>query len=346
MSRPLSYDRRDMTFVNFHSHSMYSLLDGYSTPEEIIIRAKEVGMPAIALTDHGTLSGSREFQAAAEKHGIQPILGCEMYISPTDRFDRRDRKKRDDGTSVYNHLVVVAKDQDGFQNLSRLSERAWAEGFYYKPRIDAELLEEHASGLLVFSGCLNGMIAKAIEAGNMDEAQRITEWFKNTFDEDFYMEIQPHNPIEINRGLLDLADMYNIKPVVTLDCHYSRPEERIIEELLLIISTKPDKRADMVFSDSRKMDMLERLNYLWPERQMTFEQLDLYIMSRASRAVTSSTTRWMCWARSRAMTTTQGSICCRSQRPTPTPNLSRWPSPGFASAASATMSTTHVCRWN
>jgi DNA polymerase III subunit alpha len=258
---------------------MYSLLDGYSTPEEIIIRAKEVGMPAIALTDHGTLSGSREFQAAAEKHGIQPILGCEMYISPTDRFDRRDRKKRDDGTSVYNHLVVVAKDQDGFQNLSRLSERAWAEGFYYKPRIDAELLEEHASGLLVFSGCLNGMIAKAIEAGNTDEAQRITEWFKNTFDEDFYMEIQPHNPIEINRGLLDLADMYNIKPVVTLDCHYSRPEERIIEELLLIISTKPTKNTELVFSDSRKMDMLERLNYLWPERQMTFEQLDLYIMS-------------------------------------------------------------------
>lgn len=265
-------------FTNLHSHTYYSIMDGLCSPEELIIRAKELGMPGLAITDHGTLSGNREFQAAGEKHGVKPVLGCEMYFSPTDRFDRRALKVRTDNTQVYNHLVVLAANPTGERNLSALSEKAWREGFYFKPRIDAEILQEHREGLIVLSGCMSGVIAKAVERGDQEEAERVTRWFKDTFDDNFYMEIQPHNPLEINRGLLDLADLYSIKPVVTLDCHFASEEQRAVEEIMLVLSTSPKKNFDADFSESRKMDIFERLNYLYPDRPISFEKFDLYLM--------------------------------------------------------------------
>lgn len=265
-------------YFNAHSHSYYSILDGFSSPNELAARAKELGMPGLALTDHGTLSGNREFYKACRENEIKPVLGCEMYISPTDRFDRRSVKAREDNAQLYNHLIVLGKHERGYENLSNLSTAAWREGYYYKPRIDRELLEEHRDGLIVLSGCLNGLISKAIARGDLEGAVETTRWFKDTFEDDFYMEIQAHNPPEINAGLIDLARQFDIKPVVTLDCHFASPEERAAEEMLLILSTKPNVAKDMVFSKSQQMEIWERLNYIYPERPISFEELDLYLM--------------------------------------------------------------------
>jgi DNA polymerase-3 subunit alpha len=268
-------------YVNLHSHSFYSVLDGFSSPEELAARAKELGLPALALTDHGTLSGNRDFQAACLKEGIKPILGCEMYLSPTDRFDRSAGK--DKSIQAYNHLIVIGKNESGYENLSSLSTLAWREGFYNKPRIDREALADHAEGLIVLSGCLNGVIAKAIDRGDEEAALDWTRWFKDTFGDDFYMEIQSHNPPQINAGLMKLARQFDIKPTVTLDCHFSRAEDRVAEEMLLILSTKPKRRAadDWSFSKSEKMEIWDRLNYIYPTRMISFEKLDLYLMEVA-----------------------------------------------------------------
>lgn len=266
-----------MQYTELHLHTHYSLLDGLNTPEEYLKRGKELGMTHMAITDHGVLSGHREFQKYAKEAGIIPILGCEMYISPTDRFDKRSVKKRDDNTQAYNHLGVLAKNEVGLRNLNQLSEIAWTEGFYSKPRIDMDVLAEHSDGLIVLSGCLNGLIAKAIANEMPKHASALAAQFKEIFGDRFFIEIQGHNPKEINDGLLRVAKEYNIKPVVTSDCHHSRKEDTWLEDALLIISTKPkpDRTAD--FSKSQKMGMLDRLNYLYPERQMSFQDFGLFL---------------------------------------------------------------------
>lgn len=266
--------------VQLHCHSQYSLMDGLCSPAELMGAAKDLGQTAISITDHGTLSGHREMQKAAREMGLKPILGVEAYISETDRFDRRAVKDRDDNTQVFNHIILLAKDQAGLKNLQKLSEIAWTEGFYRKPRIDMEVLGEYGDGLIVLSGCMNGLIAKAVEKENITAARTTTSWFKSRFGDDFYMEIQPHNPPELNYALLDLADDFGVKPVVTLDCHYARPEQRQTEEALLILSTSPTKDRDAEFSRSRKMEMMERFNYLYPDRPISFEEIDVFIKSR------------------------------------------------------------------
>jgi DNA polymerase-3 subunit alpha len=220
-------------------------------------------------------------QEAAKDAGLKPILGVEAYISETDRFDRRSVKKRDDNTSVFNHIILLAKDQGGVNNLNKLSEIAWTEGFYNKPRIDLEVLDEYGSGLIVLSGCMNGLIAKAIEREQDDKADRITSWFKDRFGDDFYMEIQPHNPVELNNKLLDLADLYSVKPVVTNDCHFATEDQRALEEALLILSTKPKIAEGATYAESKKIkNVFERLNYLYPDRPISFEKIDVYVQSR------------------------------------------------------------------
>jgi len=156
-----------MQYTELHLHTHYSLLDGLNTPDEYLKRGAELGMTHMAITDHGNLSDHREFQRATKENGIIPILGCEMYISATGRFDRRAVAKRDDNTQAYNHLTVLAQNEVGLRNLNRLSEIGWTEGFYSKPRIDMEVLEEYNEGLIVTSGCLNGLIAKAIANGQL-----------------------------------------------------------------------------------------------------------------------------------------------------------------------------------
>lgn len=268
-----------MQSCELHLHTYYSLLDGLNSPAEYMARASEIGMTHMAITDHGVLSGHRDFQRSAKAAGITPILGCEMYISSTDRFDRRSKLKREDGTNVYNHLIVLAQDEKGLQNLNRLSEIGWTEGFYSKPRIDMEVLEEHNEGLIVLSGCLSGLIAKAVEADNKELAFQYAQDFKRIFGERFFIEVQGHNPENINKGLMAVAKKFDIKPVVTSDCHYAREEDLWLEEAMLILATSPKPSKDFDFNKSRAMDFIERFNYAYPDRTMTFQEYEIFLKS-------------------------------------------------------------------
>jgi len=160
-------------FTHLHVHSQYSVMDGLNSPMELLSAAQKLGHTSIAITDHGTLSSHREMQKAAEELGMKPILGVEAYISATDRFDKRDTSKRDDNTSIFNHIIILAKNEAGLRNLNKLSEIAWTEGYYHKPRIDREILAEYKEGLIVLSGCMNGLISKAIERGEEDGSRCI-----------------------------------------------------------------------------------------------------------------------------------------------------------------------------
>jgi DNA polymerase-3 subunit alpha len=256
-------------------------MDGLCTPHELLVAGKALGHTAMAITDHGTLSSHRDMQIAAKELGMKPILGLEAYISATDRFDKRDVKKRDDNTSVYNHIILLAKNQAGLKNLQIMSEIAWTEGYYHKPRIDMELLNDHGDGIIVVSGCMNGLIAKSIERGDLEKAREYVRWFKNRFADDFYIEIQAHNPADLNYKLLELADEFNVKPVVTSDAHFDTPDQRALEEILLIISTKPSQAKDTDFDSGKKhKNIFERLNHLYPDRPISFEEIDVYIQGR------------------------------------------------------------------
>ena len=266
-------------FTHLHVHSYYSLMDGLNSPKELCQAALDAGQTAIAITDHGTLSSHRDMQIAAKETGIKPILGVEAYISPTDRFDRSS--KTDKSIQAYNHIILLAKNKKGLENINILQELAWNEGFYHKPRIDREVLKEYAEGIIVLSGCLNGLISKAIEKGEFSEAKLILKDFSNTFGEDFYIEVQSHNPHEINSKLLELADELKIKAVATGDAHFAKEEDRILEEAMLILSTSPksDKEADFDMSRNIK-DMLDRFNYLYPDRKISFVDYNLFIQTR------------------------------------------------------------------
>ena len=269
-----------MSFTHLHVHSYYSLMDGLNSPKELCQAALDAGQTAIAITDHGTLSSHRDMQIAAKELGIKPILGVEAYISPTDRFDRSS--KTDKSIQAYNHIILLAKNKKGLENINTLQELAWNEGFYHKPRIDREVLKEYAEGIIVLSGCLNGLISKCIEKGELGEARLILKDFKQTFQEDFYVEVQSHNPPEINATLLDLADELKIKAVATGDAHFAKEEDRILEEALLILSTSPKADKDTDFDMSRNIkDMLDRFNYLYPDRRISFQDYNLFIQSRS-----------------------------------------------------------------
>ena len=268
-----------MSFTHLHVHSYYSLMDGLNSPAELVKAAKDAGQTALAITDHGTLSSHREMQIACQEQGIKPILGVEAYISPTDRFDRSS--KTDKSIQAYNHIILLAKNKKGLENINTLQELAWNEGFYHKPRIDREVLKEYAEGIIVLSGCLNGLISKAIERQEFSEAKLILKDFKQTFGEDFYIEVQSHNPKEINEKLLELADELKIKAVATGDAHFAKEEDRILEEAMLILSTSPKSDKDADFEMSRQMkDMLDRFNYLYPDRKISFVDYNLFIQTR------------------------------------------------------------------
>ena len=268
-------------FVHLHVHSHYSLMDGLNTPHELLQAAKDMGQTSLAITDHGTLSSHRDMQIAAKELGIKPILGLEAYISATDRFDKRAVAKRDDNTSLYNHIILLAKDDVGLKNLQKLSQIAWTEGYYHKPRIDIDSLWEFGDGIIVLSGCMNGLISKAIERGDNDKAREYVKMFKNRFDKDFYIEVQAHNPVELNIALLKLADEIGVKPVATGDCHFAKKEERDLEELLLILSTKPSQNKEADYESGRQRStVLDRFDHIYPNRPISFADINVYIQSR------------------------------------------------------------------
>jgi DNA-directed DNA polymerase III PolC len=269
-------------YSELHLHSHYSALDGLSTPAEYCKRANELGIKSLALTDHGTTSGHRDMQKATLESGIKPVLGVEAYFTD-DRFDKRSNAKRTDGDTIYNHILLLAKNNTGVRALNELSEIGFTEGFYNKPRIDLEVIEPRSNDLICLSGCMNGPIAKALLNGRYDKADDYVKQFLDVFGSDFFIEIQSHNPAALNLQLLSFADAYNIRPVLTGDCHYSDPKDKWIEEAFLILSTNPKKIEDADMSKMNKMEMLEKFNYLYPERVMSFQHIDVFLESQANR---------------------------------------------------------------
>jgi DNA polymerase III subunit alpha len=272
-----------MSYAGLHVHTHYSLFDGIATPQEYVTRAIEIGMPAIAITDHGSLSGHREMYRTAIENGIKPILGVEGYIAQ-DRFDQRDKNEREDTPLdlVYNHLIILAKNEKGLENLNKLNEIAWTEGFFKKPRMDWASLQKYKEGLIITSGCLSGYLAKAIEADDLASAKEHLQWAKETFGDDYYIEVMPHNPAEINKTILALADEFGIKPIVTPDCHHASPEQREIQELKLILNTYSNKiEKDATFAGSQKFDnLMDKLDYLYgADRQITFRDYEIHLLS-------------------------------------------------------------------
>ena len=222
-------------FVHLHVHSEYSLLDGMSRIKDLPVRAKELGMKAIALTDHGVMYGAVEFYKECTKNGIKPIIGCEVYVAPHSRFDKE--AGRDSG---YNHLILLAKNKIGYQNLAKLVSLSFVEGYYYKPRIDLEILEKYSEGLVCLSACLAGSLSQAVIHNDMAKAEEVALWHKRVFKDDYYIEIQ-HNglrqQIMVNQKLIELARKLDIPLVATNDAHYLKKEDSYFHEVLLCIQT-------------------------------------------------------------------------------------------------------------
>ncbi|RLA78303.1 MAG: DNA polymerase III subunit alpha, partial [Deltaproteobacteria bacterium] len=224
-------------FVHLHLHSQYSLLDGAIRLEELFPLVKKYGMKAVALTDHGNMFGAIEFYQGAISHGIKPIIGCEVYVAPGSRFERDAKGLKD---AAY-HLTLLIQDMEGYRNLNRLVSLAHLEGFYYKPRIDKELLEKYNGGLIALSGCLKGEVPHLLLQGQYEEAKRVASWFKEVFSGGrFYLEVQDNGLEEqhrINGTIFRLGKELGIKPVATNDCHYLRPEDAQVHDVLLCIQT-------------------------------------------------------------------------------------------------------------
>lgn len=265
-----------MQIAALHCHSEYSPLDGYCSTDELAKRAVELSMPAASITDHGTMAGHRSFQRSAKKFGIKPVLGEELYYSETDRFDRRTKASRQDGTSTYVHLIALAMNDNGLKNLQAIDREAWI-AFYNKPRMDWELLEAHHEDIIFTSACMGGLLSKAIERKDYDYAYEQAKKFKQLLGDRYYIELQGHNPKSLNFDLLDLADTLNIKPMIAEDSHYADPEQKLMQEVFLILSTHPKMNKETNLKEASKKELMERLDYLYPDRKMTFKNIDLYI---------------------------------------------------------------------
>ena len=224
-----------MEFVHLHTHTEYSLLDGANKIKELPARAKELGMKAMAITDHGVMFGVVDFYKECKKVGIKPIIGCEVYVAPRTRFD-----KEPNIDNKYSHLILLVKNEIGYKNLTNLVSMGFTEGFYYKPRIDLELLEKYHEGLICLSACLAGSVNKAILKEDIEEARKIALWHKNLFGEDYYLEVQPNGLPEqvlVNQKLVQLSKELDIPLVATNDAHYLKKEDAYIHEVLLCIQT-------------------------------------------------------------------------------------------------------------
>src|ERR1051326_1574235 len=213
----------EQDFVHLHVHSEFSLLDGLSPVKRIVETVKRQGMRAVALTDHGNLYGAIDFYTYARNAGIKPIIGVETYVSPRGMSDKGGSQDRN-----YFHLVLLAKNLDGYQNLLKLVSRASLEGYYYKPRIDRALLAEHAAGLIALSACYSGEPSRAILESDFERAKEAAGWYREVFGEDYFLELQDHGNSDdqvVNAGLIELNRRLGIPLVVTNDSHYTVRDE-------------------------------------------------------------------------------------------------------------------------
>ncbi len=229
-------------YVHLHNHTQYSLLDGLTKVPKLIDFIKEDGMQAVAMTDHGTLSGAIDFYKTAQASDIKPLIGIETYVAArghTDKDPQRDKARY--------HLIIIAMNNQGYQNLMRLSTIANLEGFYYYPRIDHELLEKYGEGLIITSACMSGEVGSALKNGQTEQAEEVAKWYKSVFGDRYYLEVQDHghpkNPMhssdqqQINEAVFKLAKKLDIPVVVTCDAHYLKHEDREAHEALLCVGT-------------------------------------------------------------------------------------------------------------
>ena len=226
-------------FVHLHLHTEYSLLDGACRLDRLMDKAHELKFPSLAITDHGVLYGAIDFYQTAREKGIKPIIGCEVYVAPASRLDK---KTSTGGRDVYNHLLLLAKDETGYKNLIRLATEAHLTGYYYKPRIDKELLAAHKDGLIALSGCLASEIPELIQKDQLDRARTAIDWFKQTLGpENFYLELQNHGIAEqakVNRYLIQWAKDFGLKLVATNDVHYIEKSHSHAHDCLICIGTQ------------------------------------------------------------------------------------------------------------
>ncbi|MFM7207290.1 MAG: DNA polymerase III subunit alpha [Planctomycetaceae bacterium] len=255
------------SFAHLHCHSHYSLLDGASSIDRLVARTVELGMNALAITDHGNLHGALEFYQAAKSAGINPVIGYEAYIAPGSRFQKDAGSQRD---SSY-HLTLLARDRTGFANLLQLATKAYLEGFYFKPRIDRDLLAEHGAGLICLSGCLSGEFSRSLVGSSREQreslaqAREVAGWFQRTFGDRYFIEIQD-NGLDVQRQVteaaLEISRELGIPPVATCDCHYVNREDAEAQDILLCVNTGRFR------SDASRMRMDSSEFYLKSPQEM------------------------------------------------------------------------------
>jgi DNA polymerase-3 subunit alpha len=251
-----------MAFTHLHVHTEYSLLDGSSKIKEIVKRAKELGMDSLAITDHGVMYGVIDFYKAAREAGIKPIIGCEIYVSPSSRFDKEAGVSDD----RYYHLVLLAENDTGYHNLMKIVSKGFTEGFYYKPRVDYEVLEQYSEGIIALSACLAGEVARNLAKGNYEDAKKSALRYEGIFGKgNFFLELQDHGiPTQktVNAGILRLSRELGIELVATNDIHYIFEEDSVPHDILLCIQTQ--KKV----SDNDRMKYEGGQYYLKTEEEM------------------------------------------------------------------------------
>ena len=227
-----------LDFVHLHSHTEMSMLDGGARIKDIITKVHGMGQKALATTDHGNMHVSPKAHKIAHEIGIKHIVGCELYVAPWGR--KAQDKKFNKGERSGYHLVCLAKDHEGYQNLCRLSSLGYTEGFYRRPRVDYDMLQEYGKGIIVTSACIGGGIPQAILEGNIELAEQQAEWFMKHFGEDFYLELQNHNIADerlVNTYLKDMAKRKGIELTVGIDAHYLNKEDAPTHDALICIGT-------------------------------------------------------------------------------------------------------------
>ena len=225
-----------MAFTHLHLHTEYSLLDGANRIHELPARLKELGMDACAITDHGALYGVLDFYRTMKKNGIHPIIGCEVYVAPRNHKDKEGAPDRDP-----HHLILLAENDEGYHNLVKLVSTGFVDGFYYRPRVDRELLRQHSEGLIALSACLSGEVPRLIMQGEMKEAKQTALLYQEIFGENYYyLELQENGMAEqaiVNKGLIEISEMTGIPLVATNDCHYLNQDDAFAHEVLLCMQT-------------------------------------------------------------------------------------------------------------
>jgi DNA polymerase-3 subunit alpha len=227
-------------FAHLHLHTQFSLLDGAIKHKALFARAKALGMPAVAMTDHGNLFGAVDFYTHARDAGVKPILGCEVYVASGSRFEKKGREKDESGFDAINHMLLLAMNETGYRNLMFLVSKGYLEGFYYRPRIDLDLLRERSEGLIATSGCLSSMVSRAILDNDADRAWRLVEEFSGIFKDRFYLEMQRHGiPAQdlVNAELVKMAADLRLPLVATNDAHYLEGDDHEPHDVLLCIGT-------------------------------------------------------------------------------------------------------------